>query len=101
MLKQLYATHPGDATFVTSYAFALAQVGKGPEALAIVDKLTPEERSFPPRQPYLAFIYGVARDEAKLDRAVALAKGGSFLPEEATLFQRARTELTKKPVKKL
>lgn len=101
IMRQLYEGDPSNATYATGYSFALAQMGKGTEALAVVEKLAPADREYPPRQPYLAFVYGVARKNAELEHTVAVAKapGADFLPEEAYLFTRARTELERKPEK--
>ena len=98
-LQQLYESHPTDPNYATGYAFALAQSGKGTEALAIVRKLTPGERDYPPRQPYLAFVFGVAKAAGELKRTTTLAAGATFLPEENNLFTRAREELARKPEK--
>jgi len=97
--KQLYTAAPDNPTYATNYAFALAQAGKGPEALAVVEKLKPEERDYLPRQPYLAFVYGVAKKSAELEHAASLAQTLDALPEESYLFVRAREELNRKPEK--
>lgn len=101
IMRQLYEGDPTNPTYVTGYGFALAQAGKASEALAVVEKLPAADRDYPPRQPYLAFIYGVARKPAELERTASLATtpGTDFLPEEAYLFTRARAELERKPEK--
>lgn len=98
-MRALYEAEPANATYGTGYAFALAQAGKSAEALAIVEKMTEFERHYPPRQPFLAFIYGVAKKSAELEQAAKLANGVEFLPEETYLFTRARDELNRKPPK--
>lgn len=95
-LRILYESDPSNATYATGYAFALAQVGKSAEALAIVGKMTAAERAYPPRQPFLAFVYGVAKKAPELEQAAALSAGAEFLPEENYLFTRAREELNRK-----
>jgi hypothetical protein len=99
-MHSLYIGAPGNPTYATGYAFALAQSGKGPEALAIVGKFAPMDRDYPERQPYLAFIYGVARQPADLARAETIAGGRDYLPEEVYLFTRAHEELTRRPAAK-
>lgn len=94
MLETLYRNNPGDATYATAYAFALAQADRGREAVAVLAKLTPEELNYAPRQPYLAYVYGVAHMKNELDRTDALAQGPDFLPEEKALLLRARESLT-------
>lgn len=98
-MKQLYEGNPADATYATGYAFALAQAGRGPEAMAVVDKMTADERNYSLRQPYLAYIYGVAKRSEDLDHAVKVAQGTTYLAEESYLFVRAREELARKPDK--
>jgi len=98
-MRSLYEANPDNATYGTGYAFALAQAGKGPEALAIVEKMTDSEREYPPRAPYLAFVYGVAKKADELEKTEAFGQGQNFLPEESYLFTRAREELNRKPEK--
>lgn len=98
-MRQLYESDPTNATYGTGYALALAQAGKGAEALAIVDKMTDDERNYPPRAPYLAFVYGVAKKADLLGKAVAIGNGVTYLPEEKYLFTRAVEELNRKPEK--
>ena len=64
-----------------------------------MEKLKPEERDYLPRQPYLAFVYGVAKKSAELEHAASLAQTLDALPEESYLFVRAREELNRKPEK--
>lgn len=96
MLKRLYESDPRNPSYITSYAFALAQAGKGPEALAIANQLSPGDRDFPPRQPYLAYVYGVARRPEDFARAKSLGQGISLLPEEKFLFNSGEAALTRK-----
>lgn len=98
-MKGLHENAPSDPTYATGYAFALAQAGRGPEAMAVVDKLTAEERNYLPRQPYLAYIYGVAKRGDDLEHTLKVGQGTTYLAEEAYLFVRAREELVRKPAK--
>lgn len=97
ILRGLYESDPRNPTYATGYAFALAQVGKGAEAFEVVDKIAPVEREYLPRQPYLAFIYGVAKKTGDYERTAALGKKGDYLPEESYLFTKGKEELTRKP----
>lgn len=94
-MSKLYQTDSSSAVYATGYGLALAQSGREAEALAVIQKFTPAERDYPPRQPYLALIYGVARRPEDLARARSLAKDLDLLPEEAALFTRAESELTR------
>ncbi|HWA85151.1 MAG TPA: hypothetical protein VG710_02920 [Opitutus sp.] len=99
IMRNLHEGEPDNATYATGYAFALAQSGRGAEALAIVDKMTDADRAYPPRAPYLAFVYGVGKRGPDLEKAASLGDGVTFLPEENYLFTRAREELNRKPEK--
>lgn len=97
-LAQLYKSDPANATYATSYAFALAQSDRATEALAVIDKLAPEERLYLPRQPYLAYIYGMGRKAEEYARTVETSRNGSYLPEESALFSRGQAALNRKVV---
>jgi hypothetical protein len=92
-MRRLYLGAPANPVYRTNYAFALAQADKGPEALAIAAGLSPVDRDYPPRQPYLAFIYGVANRPQDLSRAVRIGQGQTYLTEEEQLFSLAQEEL--------
>jgi len=95
-MKKLHDTEPKNATYVTGYAFALAQAERGAEAIALVDQLAEADRNYPPRAPYLAFIYGVGKNAAAVEAAQERGANVDYLPEETFLFSRAKTELTRK-----
>jgi hypothetical protein len=90
---RLYLGAPANPVYRTNYAFALAQTGKGAEALAIVAGLSPIDRDYPSRQPYLAFVYGVSNRPQDLSRAVTIGHGRVYLTEEEQLFSLAQQEL--------
>jgi len=86
IMRKLYETDPANPNYATGYAFALAQAGKGPQALAVVSKLSPQDRDYSPRAPYLAYVYGVNRMKADVIRSETQAHGAVLLPEENILF---------------
>ncbi|HVW19654.1 MAG TPA: hypothetical protein VHC86_00420 [Opitutaceae bacterium] len=96
VLQRLYEQKPHDSFYVTSYAFALAQAGKEKEALALITALPQLDRDYTPRQPYLAYIYGLNRQRAEVDRAEVKGRGTDFLPEEANLFLQAHAALDRR-----
>lgn len=98
-MRKLYESDPSDPSYATGYAFALAQSGKGAPAFDIIVKVPLEQRDQILRQPYLAFVYGVAKKSDDFAHAVKIAEGTSYLSEEAYLFTRGREELEKKPIK--
>jgi thioredoxin-like negative regulator of GroEL len=96
-LEQLYRDHPTDATYATAYALALAQAGRASEGVAVLAKLTPDERNFVPRQPFLAYVYGAAQMRPEFQHARELGANADYLPEEAQLFTRGAEELDRRP----
>lgn len=98
-MRSLYTENPENPNYATGYAFALAQAGKPADALAVVQKMTDDDRVYPPRAPYLAFVYGVAKKSEELEKAMAIGQSVNYLPEESYLFTRAREELNRKPEK--
>jgi hypothetical protein len=99
LLKQLHAAAPTQPNYTTGYAFALAQANRGDEAMAVLKKLSDVERTFPPRLPLVAYVYGVARAKTEFAAVEQLAKDVDYLPEERQLFMAGREALERKPVK--
>ena len=96
MLK-LYIQDHSNATYATGYAFALAQADKKTEAKAVIDAMSVGDRGYPPRAPYLAYVYGVIRDREGLERMRGLMQGVDFLPEEKLLLSRAQDAVDRPP----
>ncbi|MFA6289716.1 MAG: hypothetical protein WC661_20225 [Opitutaceae bacterium] len=96
-MKALYERDRASATYATGYAFALAQADRKPEAKAVLDAMTAADREYPPRAPYLAYVYGVLRNHEGLARMQALMEGVDFLPEEKLLLSRARDAVDRPP----
>ncbi len=101
-MRELYEAETQNANYAAGYAFALAQAGRGEEAVAVFARIPAAERDYGPRLPYAAYIYGVARDRGELARIRALADGNpaaDYLPEEKRLFGWAE-EALRRPAKK-
>ncbi|HSH93702.1 MAG TPA: hypothetical protein VK968_06120, partial [Roseimicrobium sp.] len=97
-MKGLYGQSSANATYATGYAFALAQADKKPEAQAVLDAMSVADREYPPRAPYLAYVYGVLRNQEGLARMQSLMDGyADFLPEEKLLLSRARDAVVRPP----
>jgi hypothetical protein len=84
-------------TYLTTYALALAQVGKVGEARRTIEKMPAAQRDFPPRAPYLAYIYGLCRMPAEFDRYAALARQVQLLREERRLLAIGEISLGRNP----
>ena len=98
-LERLYRQQPENAFFATGYAFALAQVQKGAEARAVVEKMPPDVREYPPRAPYLAYVYAVNRRPVELEKYAAIAVTADLLPEESRLLALSREVVNRPPAK--
>jgi hypothetical protein len=85
-LEQLYRQDKANPFYATSYAFALAQAGRPLEALAVAETLSPADRAYPPRLPYLAYVYGLNGRSADVERMRTLAQGTAYLREERELL---------------
>jgi hypothetical protein len=92
-LEELYRGDHSNPFYATGYAFALAQAGEGPRALEVVGRLSEDERAYPPRAPYLAYVYGVNGRAADVGRMQAIAAGIPCLREERQLLVMARESL--------
>ena len=90
-MKTLHEQDPGNATYATGYAFALAQSDRFKEALTVALTISAEGREFPPRLPYMAYVQAMAgkRDEALRLVALAEKSGTDYLPEERKLLSQA------------
>jgi hypothetical protein len=93
ILYRLYREDAANPIFATSYAFSLAREGKASEALAVLARLSPADRDFPPRSPYLAYIYGANGLGADVGRMEWIGRDGAYLREERALFLQARSAL--------
>jgi hypothetical protein len=98
-MRELHDSHPGNPIYASGYAYALALSDRGDEALALLETMSVADREYPPRIPYTAFVYGMARNPAEVERLQELARksGASYLPEERMLFSQAR-EASRRPL---
>jgi predicted Zn-dependent protease len=85
-LDRLYRQDEANPFYATGYAFALAQAGHSSDALTVVETLSPADRDYPPRLPYLAYVYGLNGRGAEVERMRALAQGTAYLREERELL---------------
>lgn len=96
-LEELHQADPANPNYLASYAFALALAGKKKESLEMLARLPEPELSYPPRLPYLAYIYGAAGNAPALTKVAAAATNGNYLPEEFGLIRRAQEIVTARP----
>ena len=90
LAREAYQQATNHAALVSTYAYSLHVQGRTPEALAVLQRLKPQDL----REPSVALYYGVLLAQAGLkDLAreyLALAQGATLLPEEKALFEKAR-----------
>jgi hypothetical protein len=95
-LRVLALAEPGHYAYATSYAFALAQVGKYKEARAVVEKIAPEARALPTRAVYFAYVYGMSGRHEDHAHYAALAARVPLLKEERLLLATAAITLERR-----
>jgi predicted Zn-dependent protease len=79
-LESLATRQPGNAFYLTDYAFALWRMGRFREAAAVADRLSDAEREAPDRAPFLAAIYAGAGQTGAARAALrprSVSRGGS------------------------
>lgn len=95
-MHDLYQADPANAYYATGYAFALAQSDKANEAMEVLNKLPANELQLPARAPYLAFVYGMARQHEDFNKAAeSEPQLTTLLPEERALFVLGRDALSR------
>jgi len=93
LAQKLYAKHPGEAKYVSTYAFSLYCRGHADEAVRVMNTLGSEYL----QEPDIAVYYGVMLAESgDTERAaffLGRAAGADLLPEERALAKRAQEKL--------
>lgn len=97
LMKSLYESARGNPYYMVGYGFALAQAGRGPEALKVIEALTELDRMLPTRAPYLAYIYGVNKMAKETNFYVEAAANVDLLDEERGLLRQATDALVARP----
>jgi tetratricopeptide (TPR) repeat protein len=93
LAKEAYDRAPHDFNCALTYAFSLHRLGRNPEALDIVDSLSPDQLHDPHAAVYVAL---VLVEGSKLEGAkdyIAAAENGKLFPEEKKLLEDAKTKL--------
>lgn len=97
VMKILYDSDKANPYYVVGYGFALAQAGRAPEALKIIEALTDLDKALPARAPYLAYIYGANKMAKETKFYVEAAANIDLLDEERGLLRQATDALTTRP----
>lgn len=97
VMKSLYETAKTNPYYMVGYAFALAQAGRGAEALKVIEPLSDLDKALPTRAPYLAYIYGVNKMVKETNHYVEASANIDMLDEERGLLRQAADALTARP----
>jgi Flp pilus assembly protein TadD len=91
LAREVYQQAPTNSAFATTYAFSLYLQGKNAEALKVVQQLKPQDLDVPTRAGYYGLILKATGDDAKARIYLNWTSKATLLPEERTLFDRAKT----------
>lgn len=97
--KEVYLADPANPSYAATYALALTEAGKAEEARGVIEKLSPADREYPLRAPYVAFVYGHLRRPVEFEKYAALAAQAPLLHEEGQLIAEAKEAMTRPMVK--
>jgi len=86
LARQAYERAPNDPNAAVSYAFALYGMGRTPEGIDVLKKLSPEQLREPHAAVYAALLFDDDNQAALADEYLALARRGSIFPEEKQLL---------------
>jgi tetratricopeptide (TPR) repeat protein len=84
--RDLYATHPQDPVFVSTYAYSLHLQGRTREGLALLGRLHTEALARPAIAAYYGALLAADGQVAKAREYFAQAQRGALLPEERALL---------------
>jgi Flp pilus assembly protein TadD len=86
---ELAQKEPGNAAYVSTYAFSLYARGDAAAALQAFDGLSEEQLSAPPIAAYYGIILAAAGEKEKARRYLELGHRAFLLPEEKALIAKA------------
>jgi Tfp pilus assembly protein PilF len=84
--EKLNQADPGNPFFATTQAFAVWQLGRAKEALALMQKLPAAQLNTPGRALYLALFLNDCHRRKEAEVALALCNKTTLFPEELQLF---------------
>jgi predicted Zn-dependent protease len=94
--RALHETHPREAAYASTYAFALYQAGDIKGALTIMGQLTTEQLEDPSVAAYYGTFLAAAGQTDEATRYLQIGEKAKLLPEEETLTSRAKSSLARK-----
>ncbi|MDX1953412.1 MAG: hypothetical protein SFY81_14635 [Verrucomicrobiota bacterium] len=90
LAEEAYRSSPGNAFFVSTYAYSLSLQGKNVEAAALMEGLSAQDLESPSIALYYGLVQLQAGNKSAAKQALGRAMTGKLLPEEVEL---ARTAL--------
>lgn len=91
--QQAYEKAPANPSYVSTYAFSLYLQKKYPEALKVMQQLSPKELQDPSVAGYYGLILKANGKTAQAKSFLDLSAKGHLLPEEQALFDQAKAGL--------
>ena len=93
LAREVYQKSPTNASYVSTYAFALYLQGKNAEALKVIKTLKPQELQDPSIAGYYGLILKATGDRARARAYLDWTVKARLLPEEKKLFDNAKAGL--------
>jgi Flp pilus assembly protein TadD len=93
LAREVYQASPTNPSYVSTYAFSLYLQGKSAEALKVMKTLRPGELQNPSVAGYYGLILKATGERAKARAYLDWTAKAPLLPEERTLFERAKAGL--------
>lgn len=91
--QQAYEKAPANPSYVSTYAFSLYLQKKYPDALKVMQQLSPKELQDPSVAGYYGLILKANGKTAQAKSFLDLSAKGHLLPEEQSLFDQAKAGL--------
>lgn len=89
LAREVYDSNPTNASFASTYAYALHLQDKNAEALKVFQRLSPEQLEAPSIAGYYGLVLQSTGNRAKARKYLKLTAKARLLPEERRLFDRA------------
>jgi tetratricopeptide (TPR) repeat protein len=93
LAQEVYDKVPTNPSYASTYAFSLYLQNKYPEALKVMQQLTPKELENPSTAGYYGLILRANGHMAEAITFLNRSSKGPLLPEEETLFNQAKSGL--------
>jgi hypothetical protein len=93
LARETYEQAPVKSAYAATYAYSLYVQGKSAEALKVMRQLTPQDIEKSPNAGYYGIILKANGDSAQARIYLDKAMNSRLMPEERTLFERAKAGL--------